>query len=766
MNTNQTHPRHSREGGNPVIRRMIVDPPSIRLRSGQAPHGSDMRSTISVYASVILTALASVVQAQNSPRIGYVYPAGGRQGDTFQVVIGGRYLDGVSAASICGRGMQATVVEHVKPLTMKQVNELREKLKELQAQRGDREALKQVAEIRKKLAGFNRDANPAIAETVTLEVTAAPDAEPGRHELRLCTTLGLTNPLVFYVGQLAECCEQEPQRRSGESDMSITLPTVVNGQIMPGDVDRFRFQAHRGQRLVATVSARELMPYLADAVPGWFQAVLAVYDAGGKELAYDDDYRFQPDPVLCCEIPEDGEYTIEIRDSIYRGREDFVYRLSVGELPFITSIFPLGGRAGTQTSIQVTGWNLPANELTVDAPDGEAGLKPISVQQGTWVSNCVPFAVDTLPECLEKESNNAPRSAQLVRLPVIVNGRIDSSGDSDVFRFEGRAGDKIVAEAQARRFGSPVDSVLTLTDAEGRQLAFNDDHEDKGAGLTTHHADSWLCATLPADGAYYVHLSDAQSKGGAEYAYRLRIGPPRPDFDLRLVPSSINVRAGVTIPILVYAMRKDGFSGDISLALKDAPEEFVLSGGWVPAGQDSIRVTLTIPSTPPAEPVSLNLEGRAVIDGREVVHPVVPADDMMQAFFYQHLVPARELEVAVLGQGRRAASVQVLDDTPIKIPAGGTAPVRLAAPRNLAVSNVQLELNEPPKGVAIRGISPIREGIEIVLTSDASEVKPGLKGNLIVNAFSGKPSAAATGKPQRRASLGTLPAIPFEIVEP
>jgi hypothetical protein len=43
---------------------------------------------------------ASVVQAQNSPRIGYVYPAGGRQGDTFQVKIGGRYLDGVSAASI------------------------------------------------------------------------------------------------------------------------------------------------------------------------------------------------------------------------------------------------------------------------------------------------------------------------------------------------------------------------------------------------------------------------------------------------------------------------------------------------------------------------------------------------------------------------------------------------------------------------------------------------------------------------------------------
>ena len=32
--------------------------------------------------------------------------------------------------------------------------------------------------------------------------------------------------------------------------------------------------------------------------------------------------------------------------AIYRGREDFVYRITIGELPFVTSIFPLGGRAG------------------------------------------------------------------------------------------------------------------------------------------------------------------------------------------------------------------------------------------------------------------------------------------------------------------------------------------------------------------------------------------------------------------------------------
>ena len=48
--------------------------------------------------------------------------------------------------------------------------------------------------------------------------------------------------------------------------------------------------------------------------------------------------------------------------------------------------------------------------------------------------------------------------------------------DVDVFRFEGRAGQRVVAEVLAARLGSPVDSFLTVYDAQGRVLAANDDH--------------------------------------------------------------------------------------------------------------------------------------------------------------------------------------------------------------------------------------------------------------------------------------------------
>ncbi|MBI4579951.1 MAG: peptidase [Planctomycetes bacterium] len=625
---------------------------------------------------------------QPAPRIGYVYPAGGRAGSTFRAVVGGQRLQDVGDVYVSCPGVTATVIEHTRPLTPKEFTLLRDKLKELQDKKAaatqqsgpgrPRNATrpawtdddeKTLAEIKKKLANPpNRQANPAIAETVTIEVTVARDAELGEADLRLRTPAGLTNPLVFCVGRLPEFSEEEvpdkggpvggkaaefprPQRKPAVDPVTeITLPAVVNGQIMPGDVDRFRFQARKGEGLVVAVAARELIPYLADAVPGWFQAVLTLYDAQGRELAYDDDYRFDPDPALFYRVPRDGEYRIEIRDAIYRGREDFVYRITVGRLPFVTSVFPLGGQAGAETVVEVKGWNLPSARLTQNAADVEAGITQLSAYKGSTFTNRVPFALETLPESVEKEPNNEPDRAQSVTPPTIVNGRSDRPGDWDVFGFEGRAGQKVVAEVYARRLGSPMDSVLKLTDADGRQLAINDDHEDKGAGLITHHADSWLQAKLPADGTYHVYVGDTQEKGGPEYAYRLRIGPPRPDFELRVVPSSINVRRGGSATLTVYALRKDGFNGEISVALKDAPPGFRLAGGRVPAGQDQAKLTLTVPPASLDEPVSLGLEGRATIEEQAVVRPAVPAEDMMQAFAYRHLVPAKQLLVAVSGR--------------------------------------------------------------------------------------------------------------------
>lgn len=743
-------------------------------------------------ALIFVFALASIEAqaiAQQESHIGYLYPAGGQIGTTVDIAVGGQFLDGANSVIVSGQGVSATVVEHTKPLTQQEVNRLRQKIQEaqmeIQKQRGSRffrfnpanfasyadvaekygitgEDLRKLSDFRQRLQDPKRQLNPQIAETVTLKVTLDADAEPGPRELRLRTSRGLSNPMKFEVGTLREYQEREPNDEAAETGIDDALPIVINGQVMPGDVDRFAFSAQEGLRLVVAVAARDLIPYLADAVPGWFQATAALYDASGKEVAYADDFRFQPDPVLYYRIPADGEYVLEVKDAIYRGREDFVYRISLGELPFVTALFPLGTQLGDSVLAKVDGWNLESPSSTVGADLTRPGVHEISIGQDP-ASNRVRFAVDPLPQFYEVEPNDQYPDALSVTLPLIINGRVDSPGDWDAFQFEALRGDRIVAEVMARRLNSPLDSVLELTDAEGKRIAVNDDYDDPASALTTHQADSRITAILPADGVYYLRLGDTQGQGGGAYAYRLRISRPRPDFDLRFTPASINARAGTSVPIDVHAVRRDGFEGSISLRLQNIPWGFSLSGAELPAGEDHVRLTLTAPAFGRDQPIPLGLVGTAAIGGRTVRREAVPAEDMMQAFAYRHLVPAAQAYVSVIGQGRARPPLRLIGDLPAKIPRGGTARVEFAMPPAAQLNQIKLELSDPPEGVSIQDKSAVEGGVAVLLTADDSAVA-GQKGNLIIEAFIERSFRA--GAPARRFPIGTLPAVPFEIVLP
>lgn len=727
----------------------------------------------------ILALATAIGRAQPAPYIGFAYPAGGQQGTTFTVSVGGQNLNGATHALLSGGGGQLRVAGHERPLTQREINDLREEQQRLQDKRAAARAdaskpaftpedEKRTNEIRQLLATRgNRQYTPAIAETITLEVTLEPDAAVGERELRVKTPAGWSKPLAFRVDQLPEktppvVTSTSVRTSRREPHLELALPALINGQILPGEVDRFRFAARQGQRLVFALSARALMPYLADAVPGWFQATLAILDARGRELAYVDDYRFAPDPVLACVIPADGTYTLEVKDALFRGREDFVYRIAAGELPFITSTFPLGGTAGRHLDVELAGWNLPSRALGIDATKQKRGLMSLSVLGQGVLSNPVAFELAAGPECLAVEPNDSPNDAQSIDLPVIVNGRLERPGDVDVFRFNGRAGATLVAEVTARRLGSPVDSVLTLLDERGQVLAANDDSEDKGTGLLTHHADSRLTFRLPADGTYWLRLADTQHQGGPEHGYRLRVSPPQPDFALRVVPSTINVRAGATVPLTIYALRRDGFSGEIQIVAQNAPSGMVLSGARIPAGQDSVRFTVTAPPTPREDTPALNLIGVANIADTRVARRAVPAEDMMQAFAYHHLVPAKELLVSIVGRG---STLRPSVKGPLVFGFGKEPVVRVAAPSLRGLRNLSFELLDAPAGMTVGKVHHSGDSAEIRLEWDPSKLKPGSEGNVILQAF-GERATAAGGKAGQRAQrspLGTMPAIPFKV---
>ena len=748
----------------------------------------------------IVAACASTLAAQ--PHAGYIYPAGGRQGTTVEVRLGGASLATVKNAYISGQGVEVKVVDFVKIPNGKEMQFLREEMQKLNEKRAasfkqprpksyfTEEDRKRLEELRDKADAWQRrQFIPSLSDSFVLQMTIAKDAPLGPREVRVESNGGISNPIVFLVGDLPEVV-RKPTRvsqpynvinggvpiirqfgREPDPPTEITLPVVANAQMMPGASDQYRFHAKKGQHLVVAAAARELIPYVSDAVPGWFQAAITLRDAQGKQLAAADHFLFHPDPLLHYEIPSDGDYIAEIHDSIYRGREDFVYRLTVGELPVITSIFPLGGKAGTRTAIQTYGWNLPTAKVVEDFAGVNkakpAGLYPVSVRKDGFVSNAMDFKLDSLPEATAKPSAGGKAKAQRVKLPVIVNGRLAYPGEAALFRFDGARGEEIVAEVVARRLGSPLDSTLRLTDAAGKELAFNDDFEDKTVGLLTHQADSFISFKLPAKGTYYLQLADAQHKGGPDYGYRLRISQPRPDFELRVVPSSFNVRSNTNVPFTVYALRRDGFSGEIALNLKGAPENFMLSGAAIPSGQDHVRLTLTVSrfaNSPGSLPLSVQLTGTAAIAGRETIRTAVPAEDMEQAFEYHHIVTEDAWLIRVFGSGTGPGWQAV--SKPVTLRPGASTTFEIHTPYRMQ-AGYQLALNDPPEGIAIQKVTPEENSVSVLVSVQGDKAKPGLKGNLILDAYRQVAANPAAGIRQaRRQQMGTLPAVPFEIVGP
>jgi hypothetical protein len=752
-----------------------------------------VKTTISALWQIVLlgTVMTFEARAQVEPRAAYVYPAGGKQGSTVRVTVGGQFLTTVSNVCFSSEGLRGVVVQVDRPLTPKEFNLLRDELKALQEKRSSARRgrsgtnapvvfsvadERRATEIREKIAGYGakRMRSPALAETVILAVNIASETPVGVHELRLQSAQGISNPLVFQVSNLPETIEKAvdppaPRRRTEVAGVQpgpptrLTLPAVANGKILPGEVDRYVVSAHKGERITAILSARDLIPYLADAVPGWFQATLGVSDAAGHELAYVDDFRFNPDPVLSFEAPRDGDYTLEIKDSIYRGREDFVYRLKVGRLPYITGVFPLGGRAGEQLRCELTGWNLPTNRVVLYLDNSNLPLQRITVEAQGKLSNPMPIAVESWPNTTETEPNDTPQTATPITLPVVINGKVQAPNDMDSFQFQGKAGQVVVAEVRARRLLSPLDSTIRLTDASGGLLASNDDFEDKAAGLMTHHADSYLMVTLPTNGTYCIRLNDTQNHGGPDYSYRLRVSQPQPDFELRVTPSSLSARAGSCVPLTVYALRKDGFTNAIDMVLKGAPAGFRLDGGRIPASTDTVRVTLTVPSVSSTQVLPIAFEGQAETSQGMVIRAAVPAEDMQQAFSYHHLVPAQQLQMLVTPGRFTPAPMQVAGKSPVQIPCGGSAKVRFVGRR--AAGDVQLQLVDPPEGVKISTARSVRDGTEVVLEADAALAKPGLKGNLILQASNNRsPAGKNKTNAARRPPGATLPAVPFEIM--
>ena len=489
------------------------------------------------------------------------------------------------------------------------------------------------------------------------------DTPIGLYPIRVATNDGISNVVLFAVGDLPEIKEDEaenPKRLNDAFDKAepVKAPVVINGTLTGGDQDNYSFTARAGERLVFEAEARRA----GSAV----DPEIEVFDAAGHEVAKDDDAAgIGDDARVEVKFARAGKYFVRVHDSRYSEQAPNFYRLRIASYSFAAGIFPLGWRRGEPVEISLVGGNLAAPvKVNANFTDTKA-YAPVRLPG----SPALPFyfALSDLPEMLEP-ADSAARPPEL-RADTVMNGRISRPGEIDRYRVKVNPGESWFFEVDAAALGtSQLDAILTLYDEKGRKLASRDD----GNGI-----DPVLPAKIP-DGVHEATLAveDVLGRGGMAYGYRLQARRQPADFSAELLTPFVNIPAGGTAQVAVL-VRRFGYEGPLRVKIRNLPAGFRVEGGHVPqeaADQDyrtenigfkTARTVLTI--TAPDDARAGNLEAAVVAEAE------MPAGALLRKAIGPGLI------TTVKGDRQKPVTAPWLD---IALPVGiaKALPVKLTTP--------------------------------------------------------------------------------------
>lgn len=356
----------------------------------------------------VLLALLPSPAAAAPPALTHLHPAGGRQGTSVEVALGGTFERWPVAVWVSGTGVEARPGK----------------------QKGQ----------------------------VTFAVAA--DAAPGPRWLRVHDAHGGSAPRRFVVGTLPEVAEAEPNDEAAKPQ-PVPADRVVNGRLeKAGDVDCFGVTMKKGGTLVASLLAERELGSPMD-------GVLQVVSAKGFVLAQDNDHAGL-DPQVTFTAPEDGTYVVRlfafpaVPDASVRfaGGERFVYRLTLTTGAYAQHAWPLAARRGAKVGLR--GRNL-ADDLLADVVeiDGEAR----AIAKG--VAGYAPLRLEPF-DCVVRHEGDGP---QKLTPPVTVSGRLSRPRERHAYEIAGRKGQRLTAAVESARLGFHLDAVLGLTDKDGKQVA-------------------------------------------------------------------------------------------------------------------------------------------------------------------------------------------------------------------------------------------------------------------------------------------------------
>ena len=496
-------------------------------------------------------------------------------------------------------------------------------------------------------------------------VSVASNVPPGIYEARFAGRFGLSNPRAFAVGTLPEAVCL-PTNTSIATALRDIPESTVNGRILPNSAGWFTFTAKKGARL--------LLECVAEGIDSRMEPTLILSDSHGRELELS-----RTTGLIDFTPGADGEYRLRVADRLYRGGDDFIYRLTLSTGPHLDFVLPAAGVSGTKSNFTLYGRNLPGGQpvkgqlmdgkpleqlvVSIDVPSGDratrldtalpaapaaGGIDCFSYRLNTplGVSNPLLIGIATAPAVIaEREPNNRPAQAQKITPPCEVSGQFFPAGDVDLFDFDAKKGDLFWIEVFSQQLGLPTDPTLVvqrltkkdkgIEQAEDVAEVYDNDANIGDREFSTASRDPVTRFEAKENGAYRIMVRDGfgETQASPRHVYRLAVRRETPDFrivamavapkfkaDAKDIPIGVPLlRRGESISVRVMAFRRDGFNGDIHLSFEDLPPGLIFEGDRIEAGKSTDYILLTATENAAAFAGPVHLVGRAMVGGKELV---------------------------------------------------------------------------------------------------------------------------------------------------
>jgi hypothetical protein len=442
-----------------------------------------------------------------------------------------------------------------------------------------------------------KDLKVLDARKVEATLTISPDCRLGEHHLRLRCASGISYARNFWVSQFPNVAEVEPND-DFDAPQKIDLNVTIEAEAKSEETDYYLVTAKKGQRLSVEIEGLRINNITNNIAIDPFVTIL---NKDRFELASaDGSALLKQESILQVEIPEDGEYIVEVRDSAYQGRGR--YRAHIGTFPRPTGIYPAGGQAGSDVEFTLVG-DIKGDYKTkakIPARTAEGTVGVSGENGGQFPPSPNYVRISDFGNVMEVEPNNSHTEVKdVAALPQAFNGILEKEGDIDYFKFSAKKGERFRFRVFANAIGSPVDPVMNIYDAKMKSLGGSDDADGT--------KDSRVDFNSPADGEYFVRIKDMLDRGGSDFIYRIESLPSEKTIDVTMPEmlrrnlqyrKQFNVPRGGYYTMAVNTTRR-GYSGDLVFDIPELPAGVTWEAGTIPKTVSQFPILLKAASDAP-----------------------------------------------------------------------------------------------------------------------------------------------------------------------